>query len=128
MHKKIDDSLNQLSYEVVGAAIEVHRTIGAGLLEEIYEKALCIELTQRSIQHEKQPEINIEYKGEMIGTGRLDIWVERRLIIELKSVERLMPIHTAQLMTYLKLTQNRLGLLINFNVPILKDGIKRLVI
>ena len=117
-----------LTYQIIGAAIEVHRVLGPGLLERVYEDALCVELEERKIRYERQKNIEINYKGRMIGDLIADVIVENRVIVELKSVESLLPIHTAQLLTYLKLTNLKVGLVINFNIPILKDGVKRLVL
>ena len=116
-----------LSYSIIGAAIEVHRFLGPGLLESVYEDTLCVELDDRNIKYERQKRIELEYKGQRIGNLFADIIVENRLIVEVKSVQSLAPIHSAQLITYLKLTNIKTGLLINFNVPILRDGIKRIV-
>jgi GxxExxY protein len=117
-----------LSNQIIGAAIEVHRTLGPGLLESAYEVCLCHELSLRSIAYERQVALPVMYKGIRLDYGyKLDILVEGLVIIELKSVEDLEPIHHAQLLTYLRLKNLWLGLLINFNVPILKQGIKRLV-
>jgi GxxExxY protein len=119
---------NKLTGEVIGAAIEVHKTLGPGLLESAYEECLCHELELRGIHYERQKELPIEYKGVKLDCGyRLDIVVEESLILELKACERLEPIHEAQLLTYLKMTGIEVGLLINFNIPILRDGIRRLV-
>jgi len=119
--------INQLTGEVINAAIEVHKTLGPGLLESIYEECLCHELGLRRIPYERQKELPIEYKGVKLNCiYRLDIIVDNQLLLEIKACEALLPIHEAQLLTYLKLTGLRLGLLINFNVPMLKDGIKRL--
>jgi len=119
--------INKLTWEVIGAAIEVHKTLGPGLLESVYEECLCRELQLCEISYERQKSLPVEYKGEMLDCGyRLDLMVEDRLIVELKSCEELQPIHEAQLLTYLKLTNKKIGLLINFNVPVLKDGIKRM--
>ena len=119
--------INQLTGEVINAAIEVHKTLGPGLLESIYEECLCHELGLRRIPYERQKELPIEYKGVKLNCNyRLDIIVDNQLLLEIKACEALLPIHEAQLLTYLKLTGLRLGLLINFNVPMLKDGIKRL--
>jgi len=119
--------INKLTWEVIGAAIEVHKTLGPGLLESVYEECLCRELQLCEISYERQKSLPVEYKGEMLDCGyRLDLVVEDRLIVELKSCDTLQPIHEAQLLTYLKLTNTKVGLLINFNVPVLKDGIKRL--
>jgi len=120
---------NMLSKQVIGAAIDVHKALGAGLLESAYEACLCHELTLRKIVYERQKAISIAYKGlQLECIYRLDILVEDCVILELKSVEKILPIHEAQLLTYLKLTNHKLGLLLNFNVPIMKQGIKRLVL
>jgi GxxExxY protein len=119
--------INELTGKVIGAAIEVHRILGPGLLESAYEECLCYELIQREIVFERQKELPLNYKRIKLDCGfRLDIMIPGRLIIELKSCENLQPIHEAQLLTYLKLTGIKLGLLINFNVPVLKEGIKRI--
>ena len=121
--------LNELSGKVIGAAIEVHKILGPGLLESAYEECLCHELGLRAIRFERQKELPIEYKGITLDCGyRLDVVVENKLILELKAVDALEPIHETQLLTYLKLTGIPLGLLINFNVPVLKEGIKRLAL
>jgi len=121
-------NIDDLTGEVIGAAIEVHKALGPGLLESAYEECLCRELELRKIFFERQKELPVEYKGVKLDCGyRLDILVENRLIVELKACESLQPIHEAQLLTYLKLTGIKVGLLINFNVPVLKEGIKRLV-
>ena len=120
--------INDLTGEVIGAAIEVHKALGPGLLESIYEECLCMELDLREIPYEKQQAVPIEYKGVGLASAyRLDIVVAKKLIAELKACQSIEPIHEAQLLTYLKLTSIEVGLLINFNVPVLKDGIKRLV-
>ena len=119
--------IDKLTWEVIGAAIEVHKTLGPGLMESVYEECLCRELQLCKISYERQKTLPVEYKGEMLDCGyRLDLVVESRLIVELKSCDTLQPIHEAQLLTYLKLTNTKVGLLINFNVPVLKDGIKRM--
>jgi GxxExxY protein len=119
--------INDLTREVIGAAIEVHKALGPGLLESAYEECLCHELKLRGIQFERQVELPIEYKGTKLNCGyRMDIVANDQLILELKSCEALHPIYEAQLLTYLKLTHRKVGLLINFNVPVLKEGIKRL--
>ena len=120
--------INDLSGEVIGAAIEVHRALGPGLLESVYEECLCRELELRGVPYERQRELPVEYKGAKLDCGyRLDIVVADKLIVELKACEKLQPIHEAQLLTYLRLTGMKVGLLINFNVSVLKEGIKRLV-
>ena len=121
--------INELTGDVIGAAIEVHKILGPGLLESAYEECLCHELRLRSIRFERQRELPIEYKGVTLDCGyRLDVVVENKVILELKAREALEPIHEAQLLTYLKLTGIKMGLLINFNVPMLRQGIKRLVL
>ena len=118
---------NSLTDSIIGAAISVHRELGPGLLESTYEKCLAFELTQSGLQIAAQQEIPIKYKGQSIESGfRADLIVEGKVLIELKSVDQLIPVHTAQVLTYLKLTGLRTGLLINFNVQLLKNGIKRL--
>jgi GxxExxY protein len=119
---------NELSRQVIGAAIEVHRCLGPGLLESAYQTCLCRELSVRGIAFEKQVPVPISYKGvEIDAAYRIDILVEGLVVVELKAVECIEPIHEAQLMTYLRLTDRWLGLLLNFNVTVLKNGIKRLV-
>ncbi|MEA2733583.1 MAG: hypothetical protein QOE14_34 [Humisphaera sp.] len=120
--------LNKLSEAVIGAAIEVHKEMGAGLLESTYEQCLCRELSLRGIKFECQKPLPVNYKGMVLDCGyRIDILVEGVLVIEIKAVDKLLPIHEAQLLTYLRLSQCQLGLLINFNVEVLRLGIKRMV-
>ena len=120
--------LNQLSSSVIGAAIEVHKALGPGLLESVYEECLCLEFESRRITFERQKPLPVTYKKHIIDCAyRIDILVEDAIVVEPKSVDHVEPIHKAQLLTYLKLSDKRLGLLINFNVPVLKDGIVRLV-
>ncbi len=124
----LGDEHNALTERVIGAAIEVRRHLGPGLLESAYEECLCRELTLAGIRFERQLVLPVEYKGARLGAGyRLDLAVEDTIIVEIKSVEALSRIHEAQPITYLRLTGYPLGLLINFNVPILKTGIKRFV-
>jgi GxxExxY protein len=119
--------INKLTGEVIASAIEVHKILGPGLLESTYEECLCRELGLRKISFERQKDLPIVYKGFSLDCGyRLDVIVDSRLILELKACESLLPIHQAQLLTYLKLTGMKVGLLINFNVPILKEGIRRI--
>ena len=123
------EDINQLTYQIIGCAYEVHKTLGPGLLESTYETCLCYELEKAGIKYEKQKELIINYKGVRIDNGyRIDILVENDIIIELKSVEALLPVHTAQIMTYIKLSKKRIGLLINFNVTNLQNGIHRYII
>lgn len=118
--------INDLSHELIGAAIEVHRELGPGLLESAYEGAYSHELALRQIPHVRQKLMPISYKGVIIDAGyRIDILAEERVVVELKAVEKLMPIHSAQLMTYLRLGKYSLGLLMNFNALKLIDGIER---
>lgn len=117
-----------LSYKVIGCAMEVYNTLGPGLLESAYEKALIHELQLNGLSVESQLPIKMNYKGINLGDGlRLDLLIEDSLIVELKSVEELKPVHYKQLLTYLKLTNKRTGLLINFNVNDFRDGIKRVI-
>ena len=120
--------LDQLAHAVIGAAIEVHRHLGPGLLEPLYEEAFCLEMTERQIPFERQLKVPISYKGHPIGNSKLDLLVDDELIVEIKAVERLAPIHSAQLISYLRIKGLQLGLLINFNVLLLKEGIKRVVL
>jgi GxxExxY protein len=120
-------SFNELTERVIGACIEIHRTLGPGLLESAYEECLCHELSIAEIKFERQKPLPVHYKEVNLDCGyRLDLVVEQKVIVELKAVENLLPIHEAQLLTYLKLSGLTLGLLINFNVPMLKSGIKRI--
>jgi len=117
-----------LSREVIAAAIEVHRHVGPGLLESAYEACLCLELASHGIDFVRQEPLPVRYKSMVLDCAyRLDIVIEDCIVLELKSVERLQPIHEAQLLTYLRLAQKRLGILLNFNVPLMKHGIKRIV-
>ena len=121
------DELDFIAKRTIGAAIEVHKQLGPGYLENIYEEALAIELDSRDIKYQRQHEINIQYKNNNIGNGRLDLLIENKLVVELKTVDSLLPIHKAQVIYYLKATNLQLGLLINFNTPLLKQGIKRII-
>ena len=124
----IERQENDISGKIIGAAIEVHRKLGPGLLESAYEECLCCEMALRGIKFERQVPLPLNYKGVDLDCGyRLDLLVEDKVIIELKSIETLEPIHDAQLLTYLRLRDAWLGLIINFNVIMLKDGVKRLV-
>ena len=121
--------MEQLTDAIIAAAIEVHRNTGAGLLESTYEQCLCRELSLRKINFKLQVELPVVYKGMKLDCGyRIDLLVEDQIVVELKAVEKVLPIHEAQLLTYLKLSGNRVGLLINFNVPVLKDGIIRRIL
>ena len=120
--------VDKLARSVIGAAIEVHRHLGPSCLESLYEEALSIELDLRRIPFERQKAVAVNYKGHGIGEGRVDLMVGDGLLVELKAVEALAPIHKAQVMSYLKATECHLGLLINFNVPVLRGGIQRVVL
>ncbi|HXZ02518.1 MAG TPA: GxxExxY protein [Stellaceae bacterium] len=118
-----------LTEEIIGRAIEVHRHLGPGLLESAYEECLCLELKQAGLAFQRQVPLPIVYKTVRLDCGyRLDIVVARKVILELKTVERLLPVHEAQVLTYLKLSGVGIGLLLNFNTPVLKDGVRRLML
>jgi GxxExxY protein len=120
--------LNRMTEQIIGAAIEVHRTLGPGLLESAYEECLCHELSLRTIPFERQRPLPVAYKGIRLDCGyRLDMLVAEAVVVEIKAVASLEPIHEAQVLTYLKLGNWQVGLLMNFNVPVLKDGIRRIV-
>jgi GxxExxY protein len=119
-------NINDITERIIGAAIEVHRHLGPGLLEGVYEECLSVELELRSIPFTRQQRIPVRYKGRSIAADlKIDLLVHNAVVVELKSIEKIHPIHAAQLLTYLRLTNRRVGLLINFNVPILHDGVKR---
>jgi GxxExxY protein len=119
---------NHLTDKIIGAAIEVHRTLGPGLLESAYEECLCYELSQLDLDFQRQLELPVRYKGVNLDCGyRIDLIVEGTVLVELKTVSELLPVHSSQLLTYLKLSDKPIGLLINFNVPVLKKGLKRIV-
>jgi GxxExxY protein len=120
--------VDRLARAVLGAAIEVHRILGPGYLESVYEEALAIEFHLRGIPFERQVPFALDYKGNPVGEGRLDFLVGGMLVVEIKAVDALAPIHTAQALSYLRATGRHLALLINFNVPVLKDGIKRVAL
>jgi GxxExxY protein len=120
---------DELSEAVIGLAIEVHRQLGPGLLEAVYEECLCFELKHAGIAHRRQMPLALAYKGVHLKCGyRMDVVVEDRLVVEIKAVERLLPIHEAQMLTYLRLSGWRIALLMNFNSVALKDGLRRFVL
>ncbi len=124
-----ENDVNALTEQIIGAAIEVHKALGPGLLESAYEECLCRELTLRGIDFERQREVPVEYKGTPVACGyRLDLLVAGAVIVEVKAVKAIEPIHEAQLLTYLKLGSWKVGLLLNFNVPVLREGICRRVL
>ena len=119
---------NQITDRIIGAAIEVHRHLGPGLLESAYDECLCYELSKMDLKFQRQVHLPIEYKGLRLDCCyKMDIVVEDRIVVEIKAIDQLLPIHTAQLLTYLKASHNQLGLLINFNETVLKKGLKRIV-
>ena len=128
MSLEFPDQRDPLTERIIGCAIEVHRQLGPGLLEATYEAALAIEMTTAGLHFQQQLVIPVSYKGQPIGEHRLDFLVEEAVVVELKSVERFDPIFEAQILTYLKLTGKRRGLLLNFNSRLLKDGLKRYVL
>lgn len=124
-----DFSKSDLTGRIIQAAMEVHRHLGPGLLESAYEKCLCRELGLQDIEQKSQLALPVSYKGEQLDCGyRIDLLVEDTIIIELKAVEKILPIHEAQLLTYMKLTKKQIGLILNFHSQLLKDGIKRMII
>ena len=128
MQHEPDDPVDVLAKAAIGAALEVHRRLGPGYLESVYEEALAVELELRNISFRRQCPIHVCYKGCKVGEGRLDFLIADSLVIEIKSVEALAPVHVAQIISYLKTLNRPLGLLINFNVPLLKDGIRRIIL
>jgi GxxExxY protein len=123
----VSPEIEMLADRVVNAAIEVHSILGPGFQESAYEDALCQEFTLRNFQFGRQHEVHLTYKGIHIGKGRIDLWVERKLILELKAVDTLLPVHHAQVISYMKLTGCEMGLLLNFNTVLLKHGMARVV-
>lgn len=119
--------VDRLARDVIGAAIEVHRELGPGYHESIYEEAMAIELELRGMPFKRQLAMPVMYKGRPVGEGRMDMLVADDLVVEYKTVESILPVHLAQVLSYLKVVRRRLGLLINFNVSVLKEGVKRVV-
>ena len=113
---------------ILGCAVEVHRHLGPGLLESVYETALCVELTGAGLSFSRQVGVPLHYKGQIISEHRPDLVVDQRVIVEIKSVERFDPIHTAQMLTYLRVTRLRTGLILNFNSALLKHGVRRVLL
>jgi GxxExxY protein len=123
-----NEGRDPLTRQIIGAAIEVHRVLGPGLLESMYEKALCIELDTRGLEYARQLEVPAYYKGRLLGTYYVDLLVEDLVVVEVKSVTAIVPVFEAQLITYRRLTKKRRGLLLNCHSPVLKDGITRRVL
>jgi GxxExxY protein len=132
LSQKSDDAepipINLVTQKVIGCAIEVHRVLGPGLLESIYESAMCIEMDGVGLPYERQVAVPARYKGYALGHYRIDLVVDDLVIVDIKSVERPNAVFEAQVLTYLRLTGKRIGLLLNFNSVLLKDGVKRLVL
>jgi GxxExxY protein len=129
MFEPIPPATEEVAAAVMDAAFQVHRTLGPGLLESVYEVCLCHELSKRHIAFQRQATLPVVYDGMRLDTGlRLDLLVADAVVVELKAVEKMSPLYEAQLLTYLRLAGKRLGLLINFNVPLLKDGFRRIVL
>ena len=122
------DGETELTRRIIGCAVEVHRRLGPGLLENVYESALCIELRTQGLTYTRQVGVPLYYRGELISEHRPDLIVEDKVIIEVKSVERLAPLHWAQVLTYLRVTGLHVGLLLNFNSPTLRAGTRRIVL
>ena len=128
-HRENEEQKDPRTSPIIGAAIEVHRLLGPGLLESAYEECLCHELYLRGLSFERQVALPVSFKGILLDCGyKIDLIVEREVVIELKAVERTLPVHEAQLLTYLKLSGKHVGLLINFNVPLLARGIIRRIL
>ena len=122
------DERDALTHTVIGAAIEVHRELGPGLLESVYQKCMEEELRLRGIPCQPQARLPLVYKGKLLDDSLvMDLYFPAQLVVELKAVEKLIPVHEAQLLTYLRMSKTHVGLLLNFNVPVLKDGVKRMV-
>ncbi len=122
------ERINALTKRIIGCAIEVHRQLGPGLLESIYESALCVELELAGLQFQRQVPVSVPYKTHIIGDLRLDLLVENLVVVEIKSVERIESVFEAQVLTYLKVSGKKVGLLINFNSRLLKTGIQRFIL
>ena len=127
-HAPIPDAHNLLTEKIIGCAIKVHRTLGAGLLESAYESAFSIELKRAGLQFLRQVSCSIEYEGELVGAYRFDLLVENTVLVEVKSVLKFERTFVTQVLTYLRATGCRIGLIINLNAPVLKDGVKRIVL
>ncbi|MBI4476371.1 MAG: GxxExxY protein [Acidobacteria bacterium] len=123
----VPSATEDIGSRVIGCAIDVHRALGPGYLEHLYRRALCVELTESGLTYEIEKQITINYKGTIVGIHRLDLIIENCVLLELKAVESLAYVHKAQVLSYLRASGLRLGLLINFNVGVLKDGIRRIV-
>ena len=125
---RLPTEVEALITKVIGCLITVHRTLGPGLLESIYSRAIGLELTAEGISFEREVQIPVSYREELLCVQRLDLVVASLIVLEVKSVERLNPVHHAQLLNYLRISKLNVGLLVNFNVPVLQDGLKRMVL
>jgi GxxExxY protein len=126
--EELDPELDRLAGTVVRSCVEVHRALGPGYVESVYERAVCVELTMRGVEFERQVSVAIGYRGVPVGEHRLDLLVEKRLVVELKASEALSKVHILQVRSYLKAIGARLGLLINFNEPLLLHGVRRVIL
>ena len=128
-HRESENGQDPRTAPIIGAAIEVHRALGPGLLESAYEECLCHELHLRGLAFERQVDLRVSYKGVLLACGyKIDVILKQEVILELKAVEAILPVHEAQVLTYLKLSGKQVGLLVNFNTPVLTRGIRRLVL
>jgi len=125
---QLPNDLEDLIHRTIGCCIAVHRALGPGLLENIYSRGICLELEATKIRFEAEKQIPVWYRGQLLCYQRLDLVVAEQIVIEIKAVERLNPVHRAQLLSYLRVSNLRVGLLMNFNVPVLQDGLKRIVL
>ncbi|QQS36694.1 MAG: GxxExxY protein [Ignavibacteriales bacterium] len=123
------EEFNELTQKIIGCALEVHKSLGPGLLESAYEECLCYELDKSKLFYERQKAVPVVYKEIKLECGyRLDLLIENKVVVELKSIDLIAPVHTAQILTYMRFAEKKIGLLINFNVTKLKDGLKRYVL
>jgi GxxExxY protein len=127
-HREPSAAVDEVAHAVIGAALEVHRHLGPGYVEAVYEEALAVELRLRGIPCARQHPVRVLYKSHAVGEGRLDFLVGGALVVELKAVEALLPVHKARVISYLKATDTHLGLLINFNVALLREGLQRVIL
>ena len=128
LNSTLSPEVEMVAGEIIASALAVHRELGPGYLESFYRKAVCIELRSRTLAFETEKAVDVRYRGEVLGTHRIDLIVQGLVIVELKAVETLAPVHTKQVVSYLKATKLRLGLLINFDSELLKQGLKRVVL
>jgi len=127
-HSRLPDELEQVVHDTIGCCIAVHRELGPGLLEAVYSRALGLELRAQGLSFERERACPVFYRGELLCEQRIDFIVKRQLILEIKAVEHLVPVHHAQILSYMRVAGVPVGLLVNFNVPVLQDGIRRKVL